>query len=395
MNGDGSVVDLLLIVAGVLFAVAGLRQGLVVGLFGFAGFLAGALIGGQIAPAVVNQVDASGPRAAVGVVIVFGAAMLAQLVAVSLGRVLRTRLKLGLARTVETVGGAVVSVVAMLLVAWMVATPLATVPLPGVSSQLRGSVILNGVNKLMPPAVSSTYGSLQKSLTRNGFPEVFGPLVPTKVQDVRPPDAASVQTRGVARARASILKIVGMAPKCSRRLEGSGFVYARDRVMTNAHVLAGVQSATVQVGNREINATVVLYDPELDIAVLSVPGVDRPALPFQKTTSKGAPAVVAGYPLDGPFSAVPARVRGQQSVHGPDIYNDKDVTRAVYTLRAQVRNGNSGGPLLTPAGAVLGVVFAAAADDTETGFALTADAVQRDAVAGARATSPVSTQSCD
>ena len=84
-----------------------------------------------------------------------------------------------------------------------------------------------------------------------------------------------------------------------------------------------------------------------------------------------------GYPLDGPYTATSARVRQRITLRGPDIYDSNTVTRDVFTVRAQVRSGNSGGPLVNPQGEVIGVVFGAAAEDTDTGFTLTADEVAR------------------
>lgn len=393
--GNGSVVDLVLLFFAVIFGLSGVRQGLVVGLFAFAGFLLGGLIGTQLAPIAVAKVQASGPRAVVAVIVVFAAAALGQVVAVTVGRVIRARVRRGPGRNIDVIGGGVVSILAMLLVAWMVATPLANAPFPWLSRQIHDSIVIKGVNSAMPTVVRRTYGSFQQALGRGGFATVFGSVVPNTVDPVAAPDPASARTAGVRAARDSIVKIVGTAPSCSRRLEGSGFVYAHDRVMTNAHVVAGVRNPTVDIGGRVVPATVVVYDPELDIAVLAVRNIGRAPLLFDGSTKRGENAAVAGYPLDGPFEAVPARVSQRQLVRGPDIYNRHTVQREVYAIRARVRNGNSGGPLLSTQGKVIGVVFAAAADDLDSGFALTAHAVESDAAAGARLPRPVSTQGCD
>jgi S1-C subfamily serine protease len=166
--------------------------------------------------------------------------------------------------------------------------------------------------------------------------------------------------------------------------------------MTNAHVVAGVGSPSVQtVDGRTLPATVVLYDPERDVAVLLVPGLDLTPLPFAGPLSSGQPAVVAGYPENGGFTPRAARVREVQDARGPDIYQNRQVTRQIYALYATVQPGNSGGPLLTTSGGVAGVVFAAAIDDPKTGYALTAQEVAPDAHTGATATQGVSTEGCD
>jgi S1-C subfamily serine protease len=160
-------------------------------------------------------------------------------------------------------------------------------------------------------------------------------------------------------------------------LEGSGFVIAPDRVMTNAHVVAGSNSVQIYASGNPLDATVVSYDPAVDIAILAVPNLPPPPLAFAQGDAKtGASVVVLGYPGGGNFTATPARIRELIKLSGPDIYRDPaPVTRDVYTIRAGVEQGNSGGPLIDLDGHVLGVVFGAAVDDPDTGFVLTADEV--------------------
>jgi S1-C subfamily serine protease len=192
------------------------------------------------------------------------------------------------------------------------------------------------------------------------------------------------------------VKVEGVAPSCSERIEGSGFVYARHYVLTNAHVVAGVtQGPMVFARQGQFNAIVVLYDPQTDLAVLYVPRLYAPALNFGPQAKVGDNAIVAGYPEDGPFTAVAARIGGIEQAESPDIYQTSTVTRQIYSVRAQVEPGNSGGPLLDPHGGVDGVVFAAATSVQDTGYALTAQQVASDATRGAGRTTAVSTQGCD
>jgi S1-C subfamily serine protease len=171
-------------------------------------------------------------------------------------------------------------------------------------------------------------------------------------------------------------------------------------VLTNAHVVAGTSSTGVEVPNRrgrlvELESEVVLYDPEVDVAVLRVPDLDLEPLVFDPVpVSAGDDAIVLGYPLDGPFLATPAKVRSMINLKGPDIYDAGEVTREVYTVRAVVRSGNSGGPMIAPDGRVVGVVFGAALDDQETGFVLTVDQVAPAVQAAPGLRSEVDTGSC-
>jgi S1-C subfamily serine protease len=225
---------------------------------------------------------------------------------------------------------------------------------------------------------------------------VFGDLQATRIVNVGPVDPALTQSAGVTADRASVLKIVSDAPSCDRGIEGSGFVYAPQHILTNAHVVAGTSTVGVQTsGQGTLTARVVVFDPERDVAVLDVPGLRAPAIPFAAAAAtSNADAIVLGYPEDGPFDVQPARVRDDGTITGHDIYGQGNITRQIYSVRSIVRSGNSGGPLIQPDGSVLGIVFATALDSSDTGFVLTNSEVKPDADAGLAATSAVSTQSC-
>jgi len=189
--------------------------------------------------------------------------------------------------------------------------------------------------------------------------------------------------------------VTGVAEACRKRIEGSGFVYAPERVMTNAHVVAGVREPQVEVGGRSLDAEVVLFDPARDVAVLAVDGLTAPALtPAPEQAEREQGAIVVGYPQDGPFRADAARVIRTQDARGKDIYQQADVVREIYSVRGLVRQGNSGGPLVDTDGNVLGVVFAAAADDQTIGYVLTWDEVAPAAERARDSTRPVSTREC-
>ncbi|MCU1691312.1 MAG: serine protease [Frankiales bacterium] len=395
MRGD--LLDVVLLVAAGLFAVSGYRQGFVVGALSFVGFLGGGVLGARFAPGLARSSPfTSLPDAAVGVALVFLAATIGQLLATLVGASLRDRLTWRSARVVDALAGAVVSVVSVLLVAWLVGTALASSAFPAVSSQVRRSAVIQAVDDVVPSGTRSFFAGFRGLVDQRGFPEVFGGLRPTQVQDVDPPDAALKADPVVQRVRGEVLKVTGVAGSCGRQIEGTGFVYAPDRVMTNAHVVAGVRRPRVATaGGRSMPATVVLYDPGRDVAVLRVPGLGIEPLRFAPQAAPGADAIVLGYPQDGPFRADAARVSGTQRARGLDIYGDREVVRQIYALRGRVKPGNSGGPLITPQGQVLGVVFAAAADRSDVGYALTAREVSGDAEAGRTAVAEVSTRGCD
>jgi S1-C subfamily serine protease len=389
------MVDLVLIGLMLLFAVSGYRQGFLVGALSFVGFFGGALLGLQLGPLLARHLTGDGTRVLVALVTVFGLAVLGQGLAGWLGSHLRRTIRSRSGQRADDFGGAVVSLIAVALVAWLVAVPLASSSLPWLAKSVRSSVVLSRIDQLMPSPAQALSQALHDTIDTRGFPDVFGDLTPTRVREVAPPDAALAVHPVVRQAAPSVVKVRGSAPSCARRIEGSGFVYAPEHVMTNAHVVAGTRSVSVEHGGQRFDAVVVVYDPERDLAVLRVPGLPAPALGFaQAPAGSGSDAIVLGFPLDGPFDAQEARVRDVRDITGPDIYESSRVTREVYTIRALVRSGNSGGPLVAPSGSVLGVIFAAAADDPNTGFAVTAREAGPVAEAGTQRTAAADTGSC-
>jgi S1-C subfamily serine protease len=389
------VADGILILLMLIFAISGYRQGFVIGALSIGGFFSGALIGLQVGPLIANQFADGAIRLTVSLVSIFALAVLGQTLAGWFGTRLRRAIDSKPLQRIDDAGGAVVSVVALLLVAWLIAVPLGSSPFPALNSEVRSSLILGGINDLMPERAQALSAGLRDTLDTNGFPDVFGGLTPTKAREVAAPDPALANSAVVVNSRKSVIKVLGTAPSCSRRIEGSGFVYAPEHVMTNAHVVAGTRDVQVETNRGRLDGTVVVYDAERDLAVIYVPALREPVLPFvQRAAATGANAVVLGYPLDGPYNAQSARVRDVSQITGPDIYDQNDVTREIYTIRALVRSGNSGGPLVTTNGQVLGVIFAAAADNRNVGFALTAAEAAGVAKAGANKTSATRTGDC-
>jgi S1-C subfamily serine protease len=392
-----SIVDLVLIALALLFALSGFRQGLLVSATSIVGFLGGAVLGAQLSGAVADRINGSTvTRVFAALVVVLAGALLGQILAGAAGRAVRSRVTWEPAKVVDSVAGAVVSSAAVLLVAWMVASPLASSPFPSVSSQVRQSALVQAVDRAVPDSVRSVYNNLRDAIDRRGLPDVLDPLTPTQVRDVPAPDPNLINSQVVAQVKNSVVKVSGIAPSCSRQIDGSGFVYAPERVMTNAHVLAGVTDPVVHAGGDEYHAVPVFVDPEVDIAVLDVPGLPEHTLPFaQKAAGTGADAIIMGFPGGGPFYVGAARVRDEGEISGPDFRNTQTVRRDVYALNGIVRAGNSGGPLFATDGSVLGVVFASAIDDPNTGYALTALQVADAARAGADATNRVATGPCE
>ncbi|MFC3992788.1 MarP family serine protease [Actinoplanes siamensis] len=389
------VVDVILIVLMLLFAISGYRQGFVIGALSLGGFFSGVLIGLQLGPLLARQFGDGTVRMVVALAVILALAVLGQTLAGWLGTSLRKAIFNRPLQHLDDAGGAVVSVVAVLLAAWLVAVPMGSTPFPGINKAVRSSAILGGINGLMPEQAQALSSALRETLDTNGFPDVFGGLARTQAKEVAEPDPALRNSKIVQTSKQSVLKVLGAAPSCSRRIEGTGFVYADERVMTNAHVVAGTRDVVVETNRGQLEGTVVVYDPKRDLAVIRVPGLEAPAMPFvTKKAASGASAIVLGYPQDGPYNAQSARVRDVGDITGPDIYESGDVTREIYTIKSLVRSGNSGGPLIAPSGEVIGVIFAAAADDKNVGFALTAAEAAPIAKLGRESTRSVKTGEC-
>ncbi|WP_344364270.1 MarP family serine protease [Streptomyces gobitricini] len=396
-----NVLDILLLVAAVWFAIIGYRQGFVVGILSVIGFLGGGLVAVYLLPLVwrplTNDAKVSTTAAIVAVVIVIVCASVGQAFTTHLGNKLRRHITWSPARALDATGGALVNVVAMLLVAWLLGSFLAQTTLPTIGKEVRNSKVLLGVDRALPGQADIWFSDFSSVLKQNGFPQVFSPFANEPITEVRAPDPALAGSPVAARAKKSIVKVVGTAPSCGKSLEGTGFVFAERRVMTNAHVVGGVDEPTVQIGGegRRYDAKVVLYDWQRDIAVLDVPDLKAEPLRFADADARsGDSAIVAGFPENGAYDVRSARVRGRIDADGPDIYHRGQVRRDVYSLYATVRQGNSGGPLLTPDGEVYGVIFARSLDDPDTGYALTADEIRQDIELGRTANQQVDSQGC-
>jgi S1-C subfamily serine protease len=386
------LLDILLALLVLAYAVSGYRRGLVAGCVSLAGFVGGAVVGVWLLPWVMDLATPGTTAATVTAVLtVVVPAALGHELAGRLALRLRRELYAGPLRVADGIGGAVANAVAVLVVAWVAASVLAASSSPLITSAIRDSRLLGGVQRAMPDATPGWFSRATSALAEAGFPQVFNPFEAESTAKVAEPSGDSVTAAATSAAKLSTVKVEGVTGMQGR--EGSGFVYAREHVMTNAHVVAGIDDPTVRVGGvgPAYEARVVLFDPDKDVAVLYVPDLQAPVLRFDDAAGRGAAAVVAGYPQDGDLDLRAATVAGRVRATGQNIYSDATVTREIYSIRSTVRPGNSGGPLLTTDGRVYGVVFARSTSDAETGYVLTAAEVAPEARRAAGATAAVDT----
>jgi S1-C subfamily serine protease len=389
MNG----LDILLVVLLLAYAVSGYWQGFITGAFATAGLLVGGLFGIWLAPTLLGNAEPS-PWVSLGALfIVLLAASFGQALMQFVGSRLRAKITWQPVRALDAVGGAALSVVAVLVVAWALGVAVSGSRLPWVSDQVRASDVLRRVDSVMPARAVRALDSFNQVVGSSFFPRYLEPFAPERIVEVGPPPAKIASDPEVQAAATSVLKIHG-ENSCGSGVEGTGFLYSPNRVMTNAHVVAGVSTPRLVTESGEVDTSVVYYNPEIDVAVLSVDGLGLPHLSFDREAEATDPAAVLGYPNDGPYDVQGARIRAEQRLRSLDIYGEDAVVREVYSVRSNIRPGNSGGPMVSPAGEVLGVVFAASVTDPSTGYVLTAEQVGEAAAQGLTNEGAVSSGRC-
>jgi S1-C subfamily serine protease len=362
-------IDLLLLLLLALTAVSGWRRGFAVVILGYAGLLLGLALGAWAATRVglVISAEDSLRRLLVGIVVFFLVAAVCHSVATRLGAQLRSVLTGRVVSRLDSFGGAVVAVLVTAVALWFIGLTLGSVPFPPLARAVSESAVLRTIDRLAPRPPAAL-AQLRGLLARSPFPDAFANLRPP-VGSGTPP--AAVATPGVRRAAAATVQIESEG--CGGLLFGSGFPVDDQLVVTNAHVVAGTGHHRVltQRGGR-FTATVVWFDPKRDLALLSVPGLQIRPLTLVGLVPRGTPGAVIGYPGGGGEVVVGALVVARTAAVGRDIYSSSLVRREIYILRARVRKGDSGGPVVDRSGRPLGVVFAASTVDPNEGYALTA-----------------------
>ena len=388
-----NALDWVLVLLVAAYAVSGYWQGFIAGAFATGGLLLGGLVGIWLAPQLLGDAAPALWVSLAALFVVLVCASGGQAILQYVGVRIRSRIRWQPVRALDALGGAALSMVAVLVVAWALGLAVSGARLPWASAEVQSSKVLRQVNEVMPADAVQALNSFNDVVGASFFPRYLEPFAKERIADVGPPPGRIGRDPDVQRAQRSVFKVRG-ENNCDRGVEGTGFLYASGRVMTNAHVVGGVDNPLVVDGERELPAEVVYYNPDIDIAVLAVDGLEGPALRFDRNGAPRQAAAVLGYPQDGPYDVQAARIRAEQRLRSPDIYNEGTVIREVFSLRALVRPGNSGGPLVSSAGRVLGVIFAASVTDENTGYALTTDQVGPAAAEGLARTASVDTGRC-
>lgn len=362
-----SWVDIVIIVWVALAALRGRSLGALTQLLALVGFVAGLAIGAVVAVPIASHLHVDVARTVVTVCVVLGIATLGAIGGNTLGKwanVTMRRLHLG---TVDAIAGAAVAALGALLSAWLVAGLFTQSSVGWLARPIQHSAVLTTLDAVMPP-VPSVIARAQAFVSNEVFPLAFAAVTQPSTTSVPLPTTAAA-TELAARTAPSVLKVAASGG-CSETRVGTSFVVAPGLVITNAHVVAGEPVVTVSVGSHDVKASLVVFDPSLDVAVLRVPGLSRPPVALDpRVVATGTKAAVIGFPGGGPKTAVPAGIAGALTAQGRDIYGGGLANRAIYAVTATVLPGNSGSPLVTRNAAV-GMVFSRSLSQTGLAYAI-------------------------
>lgn len=363
------IIDVVVLVMLVVAFVIGVQRGFFASVGSLVGLAAGGLAALWLVPIVNNLVPWNVWRGWIVLAVAVGLLVLGATIGSAIGGAIRRgadKLKLKL---IERVLGGAVSLAVAALTLSLVGQSVAATGMPIIAPAVASSQVLRTIDALTPRPVTATLAELRGAVMEDGIPrlgQLLGPATAPAAPDIQLDDPA------LNAAAQSVARVSGIAYACGISATGSGFVIADGLVVTNAHVVAGVDQPIIELPGREAReGRVVYFDAVDDLAVVAVSDLDGTPLPISDVLDVGASAVVQGYPLGGPFTATAAQVLSVGTVPVPGINDGASAPRDVYSLAAAVRPGNSGGPLLTLSGEVAGVVFARSDNDDNLGYAMT------------------------
>lgn len=386
------IIDIIIIILLISAMIRGREIGFVQQVLSTVGFFGGLLIGALLEPSTVRLVHTQLSRSIVTLITTLGMAF----ILLTIGELIGVRLKHKVASLIElnkfdNILGSLISVVSVLIGVWLGAAVLRSLPYVSFQNDIKSSKIIAGLDRHLPPA-PNIIADLSHIIDPNGFPKVFLGNEPAPPGSVSLP-AYSELASAINQDRSSVVKIVGDG--CGGVVEGSGFVVKKDIIATNAHVVAGISQHYIEGINGNSLATVIYFNPNLDFALLRVNNNVAPSLKVSTSiTNNNTPAAVLGYPGGGNFKADPAEVLQEFTATGSNIYNQGTTTRQIYEVEANIIPGNSGGPLITTNGVVIGIVFAQSTQYNNLGYALVSKPIVRIINQTSINSKPVNTSGC-
>jgi uncharacterized membrane protein required for colicin V production len=387
------LLDVLLVIVLLVYLGEGWRNGFIRSLSAVVGLIAGAVAAFFLIPVIGAIVPDPFWRTFLVVSVAVALIILGSMAGAGIGRALRGRVEKTPLRPLDRIGGAVANLVVGALITALLAGSVASFGIPVLSAAVSNSWVLQTINTVTPPPVTAALARLRSAVLAQGLPVIsggFGGL--TKSPGVPQVDTG---TSALAAAASSVVRINGTAYACGQNQSGSGFVIAKDRVVTNAHVVAGVQQPIVQAPNGQtLDGRIVYFDPQNDLAVIAVSGLSAPTLALGNPLAVGDDGVVDGYPFGGPFTTGGAQVLARSVENVENIYGTARTSRELYTLAADIEPGNSGGPLLEKNGSIAGIVFAKSSTDANLGYAMTDTVLAPVVQQAAGLSAPISSGTC-
>lgn len=368
--------DYVLVAVALILLFTGWRRGLITSIFAIAGLVAGLLLSRTI---LVDAFATGTSSTQLGLLLTVAVALISIGSALGsfFGRKVRNHVSWGPLNVLDGVGGSIMSLGTGALSTWLIATLILAAPTTSLTQMVNESRVIAEIDSRVPPRAQDFVEQVHGLVTQADLPTgLVGALLVTPID---PPDASLVEASAIHAALDSVVRVEGIASSCRERLSGSGFVIKSGYVMTNAHVVAGTDRVGVRIKGKGTyrSGTVVYFDPQKDIAVIKVDKLDTPVLPLSEVQKRGEDSVIAGFPGGGDLKLVPARVQTVTQSRGTDIYGNRNVEREIYALKTDVREGDSGAPLITGQGQVAGMVFAVSASDPSTGYALTVNEISQ------------------
>jgi S1-C subfamily serine protease len=364
------LLDVFLILLFLAYLGEGWRTGFARSVSTIAGIILGGIVAFFAIPLIAGIVPQPFWRTVITIAVAVALLVGGHAAGAAIGRALRGRVAATALRVPDRVFGALINLIASALVTALIAGSVGALGIPFLSTAISDSWVLKGIERVTPAPVDAALARLRSFVLEEGLPSIGEALGGISTSPGLPD--VDTGTGPLAIAAQSVVRISGNAYACGQNQSGSGFVVATDRIVTNAHVVAGVPEPVVEAPNGQaLDGRVVYFDPEDDLAVIAVSGLSAPPLALSFTLGVGDEAVVDGYPFGGPFTTGPAQVLAVSTEQIEDIYGESSSPREVYSLAADVNPGNSGGPLLTTDGAIAGVIFARSATDEDLGYAMT------------------------
>jgi S1-C subfamily serine protease len=377
-----TAIDVVIVVLAAFFGFVGFARGFLIGALSLVGFAGGAYLGTRFGPHLLNDGNASPFAPLFGLLGALVGGVILSAGAEGIAGAMRSGIRSPAFAAVDGLLGSVLAIALALALAWLVSV--IVLQTPGIRDwrrPIQRSTILKELNQVLPS------DKVLKALARfDPFPNIRGPQV-----DVEPPRSTVARDPDVQRAGSSVVRV--LSNSCGLGVAGSGWVAGDGIVVTNAHVVAGSSNTSIEPNGSDerLDATAIAFDPHNDVAVLRVRSLDRPALRFSREVKPTEPGAVLGFPLNGPFKILPARIARTATVLANDAYGRRLVRRTVTGFRADVQPGNSGGPIVDVAGRVSGTVFSKVLVGGPGGYAVP-NGIVRDTLA--KADGPVDTGPC-